>query len=60
MNLCISLDYNNNNNNNNNNNKSFVVFICLFIIIIFFGMFVGIIIENPHETSTRPLGQLMG
>ncbi|MCX2956613.1 MAG: hypothetical protein N7Q72_01140, partial [Spiroplasma sp. Tabriz.8] len=60
MNLCISLDYNNNNNNNNNNNKSFVVFICLFIIIIFFGMFVGIIIENPHEILTRPLGQLMG
>ncbi|MFW4371524.1 hypothetical protein ACMBCM_04320 [Spiroplasma sp. K1] len=26
----------------------------------YFGMFVGIITENPHETSTRPLGQPRG
>ncbi|MCG7218660.1 MAG: hypothetical protein K6253_02520 [Candidatus Liberibacter asiaticus] len=32
--------------------KQFVVFI--------FGMFVGIITENPHEISTRLLGQPRG
>ncbi|MFU0443639.1 hypothetical protein ACMBCN_02450 [Candidatus Liberibacter asiaticus] len=34
--------------------------LCLFIIIIIIGMFVGIINENHHETSTRPLGQPRG
>ncbi|MCG7218662.1 hypothetical protein ACMBCN_02870 [Candidatus Liberibacter asiaticus] len=29
-------------------------------IVFIFGMFVGIITENPHETSTGPLGQPRG
>ncbi|MFU0443560.1 hypothetical protein ACMBCN_02035 [Candidatus Liberibacter asiaticus] len=39
-----------------------ISFYLLFVslLLLFFGMFVGIITENSHETSTHPLGQPRG
>ncbi|MCG7218694.1 hypothetical protein ACMBCN_03080 [Candidatus Liberibacter asiaticus] len=37
-----------------------LLFYFSFYFFFFCKMFVGIITENPHETSTSPLGQLRG